>query len=101
MMFEEELEFPHNGMSIDLLRAVYRNPAIPLGVRMRAASIAIAYETPKLAVTGIVEADGDFAQLLDRRIQHFHGMKMIEHQPSPASPAVDVKVASMPMRRRV
>jgi hypothetical protein len=32
-----ELDFPPNGMSIDLLRAVYRNPSIPLPVRIRCA----------------------------------------------------------------
>jgi hypothetical protein len=80
---ETPLEFPHDGMSIDLLRAVYRNPSIPLPVRMRAASIAIAFESPKLAVTGIVEADSDFATLLDRRIRRMEQAKLIEHHPSP------------------
>src|SRR6266436_4607223 len=28
----EQLDFPPNGLSIDLLRAVYRNPSIPLPV---------------------------------------------------------------------
>jgi hypothetical protein len=64
-----ELEFPPNGMSIDLLRAVYRNPSIPLPVRMRAAIAALPHEVPRLAVTALV-SEQSFAELLDRRLKH-------------------------------
>ena len=59
-----------------LLKEVYRNPAIPLAVRLRAAMSAIPYEAPKLAVTAIV-SEGDFATLLDRRLAR---MQAIERQ---------------------
>src|SRR5258707_14639166 len=63
-----ELEFPPNGQSIDLLRAVYRNPSIPLPVRLRAAIAALPHETPRLAVTALVN-EQSFAELLDRRLK--------------------------------
>ena len=63
-----ELEFPPNGMSIDLLRAVYRNPSVPLPVRIRCAVAALPFELPKLAVTAVVN-EQDFATLLDQRIK--------------------------------
>ena len=64
-----------NGMSIDLLQAVYRNSSIDLSVRMRSAALAIAYELPKLQMIAQV-TEHDFAVLLDRRIEN---MKRIEN----------------------
>jgi hypothetical protein len=58
----EEIEIPPNGISIDLLRAVYRNPAIPLPVRMRAAGLALPHEVPRLMVSAQV-SENDFATL--------------------------------------
>ena len=48
------LEFPPNGMSIDLLRAVYRNPSIPLPVRIRCAVAALPHEVPRFEVAPVV-----------------------------------------------
>jgi hypothetical protein len=64
-----DLGFPPNGMSIDLLRAVYRNPSIPLPVRMRAAIAALPHETPRLMVQALVN-EQSFAELLERRLKH-------------------------------
>ena len=77
---ESLMEIGPNGMSIDLLRAVYRNPSIPLPVRMRAAIACLPFETPKLAVTAQV-SENDFAALLDQRIKRLEEAKLIEHQP--------------------
>src|SRR6266540_4848768 len=63
-----EIEFPPNGMSIDLLRAVYRSASIPLPVRLRAAIAALPHEVPRLAVTALVN-EQSFAELLDRRLK--------------------------------
>jgi hypothetical protein len=52
-----------------LLQAVYRNKQVPLNTRMRAATIAIQYEVPKLAVTGYMRDDASFAVALERAIQ--------------------------------
>jgi hypothetical protein len=67
------LEFPPNGMSIDLLRAVYRSPSIPLPVRLRAAIAALPHEVPRLAVTALVN-EQSFAELLDKRIKRMEAM---------------------------
>jgi hypothetical protein len=71
----------------ELLKIIYQCPELPLTTRMRAAIAALPFETPKLAVTGIVEGDSDFASLLDRRLRRMEQAKLIAHQPSPpASP---------------
>jgi uncharacterized metal-binding protein YceD (DUF177 family) len=64
----KEIELPPNGNSLDLLRAVYRNPALALPVRMRAAIAALPFELPKLAVTAVIN-EQNFAEVLDRRLK--------------------------------
>jgi len=66
---EAEQLAPDGETALGLLQEVYRNKRVPLSTRMRAATIAIQYETPKLAVTGYVNDTASFAQALDRAIQ--------------------------------
>jgi hypothetical protein len=73
-----------------LLRAIYRNPSVPLSTRMRAAGMALPFEFPKLAVTAILPDAGDFAQRLDRAIER---SRMIEAKP--------IKTIEGAIRRRV
>ena len=77
---EDQLNLGPNSMSIDLLRAVYRSPTIPLPVRLRAAIAALPHETPKLGVTVLVN-DQDFATLLDARIKRMEQQMSGEPQP--------------------
>ena len=88
-----EIEIQPDGISLDLLRAVYRSQSIPLSVRIRAAGLAIPYETPKLQVTAQIN-ENNFAELLDRRLRRMEEAKLIEHQPQvetkpPAPPLSD------------
>jgi hypothetical protein len=59
--------------SLDLLRAVYRNPSIPLPVWIRCAVAALPFEMSKLTVTAMV-TEQDFATLLDQRIKRMEQM---------------------------
>ena len=74
-----EIEIPADGISLDLLRAVYRNNQLPLTTRMRAAIAALPFEVPKLAVTAVV-SEQDFATVLDRRLKRIEEMKLLENK---------------------
>jgi hypothetical protein len=81
----KEIELPPNGTSLDLLRAIYRNPSLALPVRMRAAIAALPFEAPKLSVIAQV-SETDFAAILDRRLQNMERLnngKAIEVKPVP------------------
>ena len=75
----QEIEMPADGISLDLLRAVYRNNQLPLTTRMRAAIAALPFEVPKLAVTAVV-SEQDFATVLDRRLKRIQEMKLPENK---------------------
>jgi hypothetical protein len=100
------LDIGPNGMSIDLLRAVYRNPTLDLPVRMRAAALAIAFESPKLAVVAQI-TENDLATLLDRRIKRFQEMeagKLVEAKPPSVevkAPTPSINFRSLNLRRRI
>jgi hypothetical protein len=73
---QQEIEIPPDGISLDLLRAVYRSNQLPLTTRMRAAIAALPFESPKLAVTAVV-SEQDFATVLDRRLKRIEEMKLL------------------------
>jgi hypothetical protein len=76
------IEIGPDANSLDFLQAVYRNPTLPLSTRLRAASVALPFEKPKLAVTAVVNEVEDFAVILDRRLKR--GMEIgILPRPSP------------------
>jgi hypothetical protein len=77
------LEEEEDVTSLEFLQAIYRNPEVPLPVRMRAAGMAIQFEHPKLAVTANVSGDNEFGFRLDQAIQRSGtAPKMIEQQPT-------------------
>jgi len=65
---EAPIELAPNAMSLDLLRAVYRNPSVPLSTRIRCAVAALPHEFPRLQVTAQTQ-DNDLATLLDQRLK--------------------------------
>ena len=93
---EEEIEIPPNGISLDLLQAVYRSNRLPLHTRMRAAGMAIPYECPRLMATAIIN-ENSFAELLEKRLKRIERMeqqKVIEAKPAPqieARPQIETK----------
>jgi hypothetical protein len=89
---EDQLNLGPNAMSIDLLRAVYRNPSIPLPIRIRCAVAALPHEVPRLAVTALVN-EQSFAELLEKRIKR---MEAMNGQPPSQGPQIG---ASKPLPR--
>ena len=97
---KSQVEIPSDGISLDLLRAVYRNPSLALTTRMRAAIAALPHEVPKLAVTAVM-TDNDFATLLDRRLKRIEEMKVkaIEATPVIDGEKVDARLPDRRFRR--
>ena len=64
-----EREAPDAETALQLLQSVYRDPRVPLPVRMRAAAEALPYENPKLSAIAVASLTGnEFAMRLDRAI---------------------------------
>ena len=79
---DKHLELGPTAISLDSLRAVYRDPTQQLSVRMRAAMACSPFETPKLLATAIVN-EGSFAELLERRLKRMEQTtKLIEAKPT-------------------
>jgi len=81
----EAIEIPPDGLSIDLLRAVYRSNKLPLPTRMRAAMACLKHEVPSLGITAVVTDQG-LAELLDKRLERMKQIEqaaVIEAKPTP------------------
>ena len=74
---DKQLDLGPTASSLDLLQAIYRDPSIALTTRMRAAMACLPHEVPRLAVTAQV-TEGNFADLLDRRLKRIEEMKLLE-----------------------
>jgi hypothetical protein len=68
------------GNAHDLLVATYQGRYRPTPMQVRAATIAIAYESPRLAVTAYLSNADNFAAQLDRAIENSRSPKVIEHR---------------------
>src|SRR5262249_31755081 len=71
---QAEVEIPPDGLSLDLLCAVYRAHHLPLHVRMRAAMACLPHEAPKLIATAVVN-ESSFPELLERRLKRLAEME--------------------------
>jgi hypothetical protein len=55
---------------LDFLEAVYLNPSLPLGMRMRAATEAAKYKHPRVSAVAVGHFDGlSYADALERAIK--------------------------------
>src|SRR5262249_51611987 len=91
----EAIEIPPDGLSIDLLRAVYRSNRLSLHVRMRAAMACLKHEVPSLGISALVTADADWIAALDRAIARSKP-KLIEATPQIESkPQIEVKAPTV------
>jgi hypothetical protein len=66
--------------ALEYLQSIYKNPMLPDHVRMRAATIAIQYESPRLQATAILRDDNAFAAQLERALMR--SAKVIELKPN-------------------
>ena len=62
--------------ALEYLQTLYKNPLLPLGVRMRAAAIALPFESPKLSAIANLSPE-DFSERLERAITR-SGVRLIE-----------------------
>ena len=96
---EDSIELPPGALSLEFLQTIYRSAAQPMARRMKAASIAIQYESPKLAVTAVVNDQSIVAQL-HRAIQR--SAKVIElraAQPASSYQPSAAEVSAAAVRR--
>ena len=103
----DSIELPPGANSLEFLQAIYRSATQPMARRMKAASIAIQYESPKLAVTAVAEGSDSLAARLNRAIERsarVEAYRLIQAGPSAASNGAAVhetaqEVSSASMRR--
>lgn len=72
--------------ALGFLQAIYKSPAMPLSVRMRAAVEALPFESPKLSATAVLTSE-DFADRLEKAIAR-SGVKV--------SGTIDAKAVALP-----
>jgi len=104
---DDTIIVPPGALSLEFLQAIYRSATQPMARRLKAASIAIQYESPKLAVTAVVEGSDSLAAKLNRAIERsarVEAYRLIQAGPSAASNGAAVhetaqEVSSASMRR--
>jgi hypothetical protein len=69
------------GSSLEFFQSLYQNPRVPLNTRMRAATAALPFESPKLAVVANIN-EGELGERLQRARQRLTDRGV----PIPSSP---------------
>jgi hypothetical protein len=81
LMEEQDLD---EVTALELLQSIYRSPGVSISMRMRAASLALPFEAPKLSAMALTSMTShDFAIALDKAIERSgkkSEMRVIEHQ---------------------
>jgi hypothetical protein len=88
----EIVVLPNKMMSLEFLQSIYRDETQMLHVRMRAAAIALPFESPKLAVTASIPFDESMAALLDRARKRSDKVRVIEARPVEPKPTPTVEI---------
>jgi hypothetical protein len=76
---------PVRATALETLQAIYQNPEIPLHTRLRAAAIALPFESPKLIAAALFDGK-DFASMLDRAVARSRKVQVIEARPEEPKP---------------
>src|SRR5262249_32068088 len=63
--------------SLTLLQACYRNPDLPLTMRIRCAGMALPMEHPKLAVSAVID-ETSFPERLERALRRVEELRRVE-----------------------
>jgi hypothetical protein len=72
----EEILLPPDATSLDFLQAVYRDPRQLMARRLRAATVAIPFEHPKLSVG--TNFNSGFAARMERRMESIGMRRMLD-----------------------
>jgi len=82
---DKQLDLGPTASALDLLEAVYRDPAQQLSIRIRCAMACLPFQSPKLGVSFLIN-DADIATRLDKAIERVaiaraNDAKLIEAKP--------------------
>jgi hypothetical protein len=84
---EPQVQAPENVNALQFLQQVYRHPGLPLATRMRAASMALPFEAPKLGIT-ITGTGRDIGAALERAVKRSRMSQPVTINHAPAKPLV-------------
>jgi hypothetical protein len=75
------LRLPSNITALEFLQATYRSPDVPFHTRMRAAAIALPFESPKLQATATIGLSLDFSVRLERAVKRSDRVRVLARRP--------------------